>query len=77
MVTASTRTFIWEISGLTLGEVKSYVGRGLVLTNIDTWVDIGFGVFYEPAGYASYEETAKDIIALCQESEKLSMMLYS
>ena len=61
----------------TLIEVKTFNARGLILRNLDTGDDIGFGVMSQLNRPVEFENTAKDICALCQDHERLSLVLES
>lgn len=49
----------------TLKEVLTFNGRGLILRNLNSTEDIGFGVMSQLYLQASFNNTAKDICALC------------
>ena len=54
-------------------------GRGILLRNIDKddSLSIAYGIIRKPDHEPVLTDTARDVIALCQQSERFSLLLYS
>ena len=58
-------------------DLGGLAGKGLLLKLVETELIIGYSVITPDNGVPKADVIIKDVIAVCQESEKLSLMIYS
>ena len=52
-------------------------GQGIILHNVNQDKIIGYGILREPTNVPAFDVDAKDIMALCQDPDRLSVLFYS
>ena len=56
---------------------KTLAGKGLILKNIDLDKSIAFGIFHRHDDEHLLIQTSRDITALCQDTDRLSVLFFS
>ena len=52
-------------------------GQGIILRNVNQNKVIGYGVLREPTDVPAFDVDARNIMALCQDTDRLSLLFYS
>lgn len=75
-----TSSRIYELtvkSTFNADKFKTLAGKGLILKNIDLDKSISFGIFHREDDEHLLIQTSRDITALCQDSDRLSVLFFS